>query len=357
MSNNKSIGIIANPASGKDIRRLVAQGSVYDNNEKVNIIRRILLGIKATGITNVLYMPDYYHSIEKALDGIKLSFKPNKLDMKLLGKQSDSITAGRLMAEKEVSCIITLGGDGTNRAVVKGSSVVPILPISTGTNNVFPYMVEGTLAGMAAGVVAHGILPIEDITQRSNRLDVFIDGKFADLALVDIAIYDDPFVGSRAVWDMSKVREIIFSLAKAAIMGLASIGGALNCKNMDDQHGMHIVLSESDVNEGVEVIAPIAPGLINKLKIKELSLLEEGDEVLVNHIPSVLALDGEREIEVGSKKQVSIKFSKMGPLVLKVNKVLKAAAQANFFMQNTSSLRQNECILKQLGLCKTPCDK
>ena len=32
-----SVGIIANPASGKDIRRLVAHGTVFDNDEKVNI--------------------------------------------------------------------------------------------------------------------------------------------------------------------------------------------------------------------------------------------------------------------------------------------------------------------------------
>jgi hypothetical protein len=33
------VGIIANPASGKDIRRLVALGSSVDNNEKINIVR------------------------------------------------------------------------------------------------------------------------------------------------------------------------------------------------------------------------------------------------------------------------------------------------------------------------------
>jgi predicted polyphosphate/ATP-dependent NAD kinase len=35
-------GIIANPAAGKDIRRLVAHGSTFDNNEKVNIVHRVL---------------------------------------------------------------------------------------------------------------------------------------------------------------------------------------------------------------------------------------------------------------------------------------------------------------------------
>ena len=32
-----SIGIIANPASGKDIRRLVSYATTIDNQEKVNI--------------------------------------------------------------------------------------------------------------------------------------------------------------------------------------------------------------------------------------------------------------------------------------------------------------------------------
>ncbi len=32
-----TVGVIANPAAGKDIRRLVAHGSVFDNNEKINI--------------------------------------------------------------------------------------------------------------------------------------------------------------------------------------------------------------------------------------------------------------------------------------------------------------------------------
>ncbi len=49
--NNKSlVGIVANPASGKDIRRLVAQGAVFDNNQKTNILERILLAMDAMGV-------------------------------------------------------------------------------------------------------------------------------------------------------------------------------------------------------------------------------------------------------------------------------------------------------------------
>jgi len=39
------VGIIANPASGKDIRRLVAYASLVDNRERTNLVRRIILGI------------------------------------------------------------------------------------------------------------------------------------------------------------------------------------------------------------------------------------------------------------------------------------------------------------------------
>ena len=50
VSEQALVGIIANPASGKDIRRLVAHGSTFDNNEKINIVRRVLLGLDAAGV-------------------------------------------------------------------------------------------------------------------------------------------------------------------------------------------------------------------------------------------------------------------------------------------------------------------
>ena len=52
------VGIVANPASGKDIRRLIAHGSTFDNNEKINIVRRVLIGLHAAGARRVRFMPD-----------------------------------------------------------------------------------------------------------------------------------------------------------------------------------------------------------------------------------------------------------------------------------------------------------
>lgn len=141
-------GIVANPASGKDIRRLVAYGTVFDNLEKVNIVKRILLGLEVAGVEKTVYMPDYYGIVPRALDGLrkKIGMCVEPVDIDLTGTQIDSCNAAEVMAEQGVGCIVVLGGDGTNRMVAKGSADVPLLSVSTGTNNVFPEMVEGTIA-------------------------------------------------------------------------------------------------------------------------------------------------------------------------------------------------------------------
>ena len=43
------VGIVANPASGRDIRRLVSGASVFDNAEKGSMILRVLTGLGAVG--------------------------------------------------------------------------------------------------------------------------------------------------------------------------------------------------------------------------------------------------------------------------------------------------------------------
>ena len=67
------VGIIANPAAGKDIRRLVAHGSTFDNNEKINIVRRVLLGLDALGVEQVHYMPDTYAIVPRAAATVRLN--------------------------------------------------------------------------------------------------------------------------------------------------------------------------------------------------------------------------------------------------------------------------------------------
>jgi hypothetical protein len=46
--------------TGKDLLRLVAYGTVFNDNEKVNILRRVVLGLAAMGLQEVFFMPDYF---------------------------------------------------------------------------------------------------------------------------------------------------------------------------------------------------------------------------------------------------------------------------------------------------------
>src|SRR5688572_1353771 len=167
------VGIIANPASGKDIRRLVAHASSFDNNEKINIVRRALLAMDALGIREVWHMPDLYAIVPRAAQGTGLSLAVNELPMEMIGNASDSYEAARRLVDLRAGVIITLGGDGTNRIVASGCGDVPLVAISTGTNNVFPRMVEGTLAGLAAGLAALGAA--DGAIEQMPRLDVSID--------------------------------------------------------------------------------------------------------------------------------------------------------------------------------------
>ena len=116
----------------------------------------ILLGLASAGVRQVLYMPDYYGIVQRALDALTIDMDVSALVFDAKADQRDSVRAAEILAEKGAGCIVTLGGDGTNRVVAKGACQVPILPVSTGTNNVFPYMIEGTIAGLAAGLIATG---------------------------------------------------------------------------------------------------------------------------------------------------------------------------------------------------------
>ena len=89
------IGIIANPASGKDIRRLVAHGSVFENHEKINIIRRALRGLDALGIRHVLAMGDAFGLITRARDGLEARLTVETLDLPITNTAQDSTEAAR----------------------------------------------------------------------------------------------------------------------------------------------------------------------------------------------------------------------------------------------------------------------
>ena len=321
------VGIIANPASGKDIRRLVAHGSVFNNNEKVNIVRRVMLGLDAVGVDRIVTMPDVFSICGKALDNLKLNAEVLPLDMSIDDTQRDTTRAAQHMRDLGVDCLVSLGGDGTNRALAKSCGTVPLLPLSTGTNNVFPYMLEGTLAGLAAGLVASGAVDASEAVEQRPCLEIEVNGTATDIALVDAVVCDDLFVASRAVWDMTKVRMVIVARRMAAQIGFMGLAGNLPQPGAPDG-GMVI---ETDP-QAPPVLAPIAPGLIRRVGVRRYAQLDLEDRVELPAGKGTIALDGEREIVMRPDDSIAVYLRAAGPRVVQPQKALTLAAEQGFFV-------------------------
>lgn len=327
------VGIIANPASGKDIRRLVAHGSVFNNNEKVNIVRRVLLGLDATGVDTIVTMPDTFDICRKAQDNLTLQATVRELDMPVLSTQEDTTLAAARMQDMGVDCLVSLGGDGTNRALAKTCGSTPILPLSTGTNNVFPMMLEGTLAGLTAGIVAQGIVTAANVMVQRPRLDILKHGEVVDVALVDAVVCDEQYIASRAVWNIAKVRLVVVAQRLPAHIGFMALAGNLPCAEGAQNHGM-VIETHADAPA---VLAPIAPGLIVPIGVKRHTLLAAGEQVEVSTTPCLIALDGEREVTVRAHDDAAIRLNPEGPRVINPQHVLAHAAQQGFFLQEWAS--------------------
>ncbi|MEM7802397.1 MAG: NAD(+)/NADH kinase [Chloroflexota bacterium] len=324
-----SVGIIANPSSGKDIRRLVSHATIFDNNDKINIITRVLLGLEALGIKTVWAMPDHFRLVEDAYRKAKVKLSLELVDISMKNNAADSTRAAKCMSDAGVGCIVTLGGDGTNRAVAKGCGYVPLVPISTGTNNAFPVMVEGTLAGLAAAAVALRIPGVREAGVRlMPRLDVYQDDKLIDFALVDIVAYAERFVASGAIWDPKKIRTVVLAYPRPGTIGASAIGGYLPEAIPNSKKGMWLEMGEG----GESVLAPIAPGLVTRLPIKSWRALKVGEGGLINATPTVLAMDGERELPLKRGDVVEIRLSQNGPHVADVTAILEAASRAGLFV-------------------------
>ena len=318
-----SVGIIANPRAGKDIRRLVAHGSVLDTQEKVYIVRRAILGLNGAGVEEVVFFPDPVGIGHKALSGITetLRIKSRFLEMSVYDEAADSTRAAQLMRQQGVSCVIVIGGDGTSRVVAKGSGDMPLIPLSTGTNNAFPRFLESTLAGLAAGHYASRQLKREDFSLPTKRLDIYRNGQFEDVALVDVAVCDYQFVGARALWEVDRLKELFLTQGTPTNIGMASIGGMVHPITPREDGGLYLQLG----NGRQAVIAPIAPGLVTTVHIHSSTQMRVGTRIPVTFSPSILALDGERELIVNAEERWEIALSWEGPRVLDIEKVMEAA--------------------------------
>lgn len=326
-----SIGIIANPASGKDIRRLVSHATVIDNNEKINIVERIVLGAQALGVDRVYMMPDSYnmgYRVEDKLNSCdELKCEINVINMYKFDGMEDTVKAAEFMERINVGCIVVLGGDGTNRAVAKVVKDTPLISISTGTNNAYPAMMEGTVAGIAAAAVASG--RFHDLSiEKDKRIEIYNNNMLADIALVDAVISKETFVGSKAIWDMEKIEKIFVSRCHPASIGFSAIAGCKKIILPNDDFGAYVDLN----NKNNKILAPVAAGVVTPVSVSEPVILNLYEEYsYISNSRGTIALDGEREIQFSENQEFVFKITRDGPRRINVKKVLETAQINGFF--------------------------
>jgi predicted polyphosphate/ATP-dependent NAD kinase len=329
------VGIIANPASGRDIRRLVAGASVFGNADKAGMVFRLLVGLGAAGVRRAVMMP--------AGDGLSAALRRqlagrvvreasttvpfpalHELDMPIMSTAVDTQRAVELMCAEGVDAIVVLGGDGTHRVVAKACGDVPICALSTGTNNVFPEMREATVAGVATGLVATG-RGGPDGLRREPVLIVERRGAEPDRALVDVAVTSERFVGARALWRHDALRELFVSVADPSAVGLSSLAGLLSPLAGHGGSPLHVRIAGDPGEARVVVQVALAPGLVSRIAVADFEVLEPDVPVAVMVGEGSVALDGEREIECRGDDRVSVRLTD-GPLRIDVDAVMKHAA-------------------------------
>ena len=211
------IGIVANPASAHDIRRVIANATSLQVSDRANIVLRVLAALHACGIHRTLMMPENGGIRNLLLRGLEREshlggnrFPDLELtNTRITGTVDDTFAAAEAMRDAGVKAIVVLGGDGTHRAVVKVCRQVPVAGISTGTNNAFPEQREPTITGMAVGLAVTGRIPDEVAYVPNKLLRVNINnGERSDVALVDIAICKERYIGARALWRTENFREL-----------------------------------------------------------------------------------------------------------------------------------------------------
>ncbi len=330
-----TVGIIANPVSARDIRRLLTNASSLQITDRANIVLRLLASLGSMGVNKVLMMPDNGGICGHVQRGVKrennygdTSWPALKfLDMPVTSSVQDTVNAVRMMVEENVSAIIVLGGDGTHRAVISECQTIPIAGLSTGTNNAFPDTREPTVTGLATGLYVTGKISTENACVANKILEIKINDEHnVHVALVDVVITTDRYVGARALWRTETFTELYVTFGEAHSVGMSSIAGLVNPVDRLDPYGLRVELGSEQ--ESIQTLmTPIAPGLMKRIGIKHVEKLLPEKTCLPQTTAGSIALDGEREIEFSEQDRVEITLKTDAFYTIDVARIMLDAAK------------------------------
>lgn len=330
----ESVGLIVNPAAGRDIRRLTGGASVSDNYAKRRTADCVLEGLTLVDEElNVAVMPDKAgigaHAVENAPDDLATSL----IDMERADSAAETRrAAARLRDIADVA--IVLGGDGTTLDVARGIGAVPVVSISTGTNNVVPTPIDGTAAGVAAGFIATDAVALDKVTYQHGMVEAAIrtsEDKRTVRGLATLGVLDRSFVGARAISNTSEFVGGVVSRASPADSGLSGIVGTVDRHAADSPGGVAIRLAPDDTERVVRAIA--APGIVERVGIESCEHLAPGETVTFEIEQGVISTDGEPSVEL-TDATVQMGPVADGPRLVRPDAVFECATREDRFTEN-----------------------
>ncbi len=320
---------MANPLAGKDVRRLTAKAAVTPMDHKRASVARVVLAAAEVGVERVVLLPSPFRVSERAAEEVahRVGAEIVFADVTVRGGRTDTAAAVAAMRRDGVGAVVALGGDGTCRDVALAWPDAPLLTLSTGTNNSFPEMREATVVGAAAGLVATGAVPVDEVSVRPPVVRLRVDDADDDLALVDAVVTAEHLVGWRDLPDPDDLRLVVTARARPASVGFGAVAGLLAPGGTDAGGGVVVRLGPAaDAPRRVRV--PVAPGRYDTIGVHGVEIVEAGVEVGID-VDGVLACDGERQRRI--HRRVVARVVPDGPRVIDVDAVLDRAARAGAF--------------------------
>jgi predicted polyphosphate/ATP-dependent NAD kinase len=335
-----TVGIIANPVSARDIRRVIANATSLQITDRANIVLRVLACLKACGVGQVVMMPENGGIRQHVRRGVERSRNLGEhefpelayLDMTVSGTVDDTVRAADLLRQRNVDAIVVLGGDGTHRAVVSRSGDIPIAGISTGTNNAFPEHREPTITGLAVGLAVTKQVPASVAFAPNKKLIVRINDNAAEIALVDVALVTDRVVGARALWKPETFRELFVTFADPEVIGMSAIAGLLEPVKRSEPGGLHVFLAPVE-EAPLTLSVPIAPGYMRPIGIAGWQRLVAGKSYGPQIAAGSVALDGERELSFSERDRVKIALEEDAFRTVNVAAIMDYAARNGLMRQ------------------------
>ncbi len=315
------LAICVNPMSGRDVRRLAARATNMTHEAKRDIVARIAAGADAVGVTDIYIAREPFRIATLALQHMDLKARVHVVEHPLANDARDTEAAMALYLEAGVDTVVSLGGDGTNRAITRVAPDVNLLALSTGTNNVFPQMIEPTIAGMVAGLVAARRVPREGFARRAKVLRLAFSNGRHDVGLIDAALLKDDFVGNFLPFDAQRLSRILLTRAEPDSIGMSPIGGFVDPVDASDDCGLLL-----EMGEGRRFAAPLSPGLFRTVSIESHRRVALGEAVAFAG-PGVLALDGDRDHKLDGGLTARISIERDGPWAFDVAAAMRHAVR------------------------------